>query len=185
MEDRKLDMTILANYVRVKSPDKDKLAELVIRAKGPKRSMRQFAIDCGMNPSTLSRIVNKKIAGSNTDERILAIADHADPDSGVNFEMLMEAHGKVTKQMSGKVRAGRQVTVERDVEDILLRELLQRAEEVGSVTDEDGGAILYEISNVLRLSGINGEQALKDTLEKRLRQRDEEKPVHCPESQEM
>ena len=66
-----------------------------------------------------------------------------------------------------------------------VRELLQRAEEVGSVTDEDGGAILYEISNVLRLSGINGEQALKDTLEKRLRQRDEEKPVHCPESQEM
>lgn len=126
MKDRKLDMTILANYVRVKSPDKDKLAELVIRAKGPKRSMRQFAIDCGMNPSTMSRIVNKKTAGSNTDERILAIAEHADPDSGVNFEMLMEAHGKVTKQMSGKVRVGRQVTVERDVEDILLRELLQR-----------------------------------------------------------
>ena len=56
-----------------------------------------------------------------------------------------------------------------------VRELLQRAEDAGSVTDEDGGAILYEISNLLRLSGINGEQALKDTLEKRLRQRDEEK----------
>ena len=55
--ENKVDMTALANYVRVKQPDKDKLAELVIRSKGSKRSMRQFARECGIDPSTMSRII--------------------------------------------------------------------------------------------------------------------------------
>ena len=83
----------LIRYHRVTAPDKDSLAELVTRAKGPRRSMRQFASECNVNPSTLSRIVNKKTQGSNTDDLIATIADHADPDSGVTFEMLMRAHG--------------------------------------------------------------------------------------------
>ena len=85
----------LGKYRRVTSPDKELLAELVIRAKGARRSMRQFASDCNVNPSTLSRIINKKTQGANSDELIAAIADHADPDSGVTFEMLMKAHGMV------------------------------------------------------------------------------------------
>lgn len=83
----------LGKYRRVTSPDKDLLAELVISAKGPRRSMRQFAKDCNVNPSTMSRVINKKTQGANSDDLIAAIADHADPDSGVTFEMLMKAHG--------------------------------------------------------------------------------------------
>lgn len=83
----------IIKYYRVSPPDKEQLAELIIRAKGAKRSMRQFAADCNVNPSTLSRIINKKTLGANSNELIATIADKADPDSGVSFDMLMNAHG--------------------------------------------------------------------------------------------
>ena len=124
--EKNVDMTALANYVRVRPPDKDKLAELVIRAKGARRSMRQFAIECGINPSTMSRIVNKKTAGASSDEVIISIADHADEDSGITVEMLMDAHGKVTRQMTGRVRNESYSLMETAMKDILMKELLVR-----------------------------------------------------------
>lgn len=93
----------LSEYIRVRDPDKESLAELVIRAKGPKRSMRQFAADLGVNASTLSRITNMQTASANKDSLIADIAAHADKDSGVTFEMLMEAHGmEKQRDMSSK-----------------------------------------------------------------------------------
>lgn len=122
----KKDMSILATYVRTKSPDKTKLAELVIRAKGPKLSMAQFAKKCEVNPSTLSRIVNQKTAGKNSDALILSIAEHADPDSGVTFEMLMDAHGMTKRNMNGKVDTETYKTFERNAERLVLQEIIKR-----------------------------------------------------------
>ena len=48
----------------------------------------------------------------------------------------------------------------------LLREVMGAADD--RETAKSGGELLYEICNLLRLSGVNGEQALKDTLEARL-----------------
>ena len=48
----------------------------------------------------------------------------------------------------------------------LLREVMEAADD--READKSGGELLYEICNLLRLSGVNGEQALKDTLEARL-----------------
>lgn len=48
----------------------------------------------------------------------------------------------------------------------LLREVMGAADDREAV--KSGGELLYEICNLLRLSGVNGEQALKDTLEARL-----------------
>ena len=84
---------LLSQYIRVRKPDKEMLSKLVIRAKGPMRSMRQFATDLNVNPSTLSRIVNMKVIGSSKDKLIADIAEKADPESGVTFEILMKAHG--------------------------------------------------------------------------------------------
>lgn len=84
---------LATQYSRIKPPDKDLLAEYVVRAKGPERSMRQFAEEIGVNASTLSRIVNKKTAGANSDSLIADIAAHADKNCGITFEMLMHAHG--------------------------------------------------------------------------------------------
>ncbi len=124
--ENKVDMTALANYVRVKQPDKDKLAELVIRSKGSKRSMRQFARECGIDPSTMSRIINKKISRASSDEVIISIAEHADEESGVTIEMLMDAHGKVPRRMSGRLKYNTYSTIENTIKDIISKELLER-----------------------------------------------------------
>jgi len=84
-------------YIRIGAPDKDKLAELVLKAMGPSRNQTEFAKELEVNPSTLSRIINKKNAGASSDDLILAIAAHADPMSGVTEEMLMKAHGMVVE----------------------------------------------------------------------------------------
>ena len=133
----------------------------------------------GITPQTIKKAVRELISISKVIAREELRFDK-DPES-MNRKELEKLIADIQKKMQKYDGTGSDFHMSVRA----VRELLQRAEEVGSVTDEDGGAILYEISNVLRLSGINGEQALKDTLEKRLRQRDEEKPVHCPESQEM
>lgn len=48
----------------------------------------------------------------------------------------------------------------------LLREVMEAADDREAA--KSGGELLYEICNLLRLLGVNGEQALKDTLEARL-----------------
>ena len=112
----------LNKYMRVKDPDKDLLAELVVKAKGPKRSMRQFAEELNVSPSTLSRIANKKTVGTNSDLLIADIAEHADPESGVTFEKMMEAHGLVLQeQTKGAIALFREAAI-----GTLLKELLRR-----------------------------------------------------------
>lgn len=81
------------HYVRVREPDKKKLAELVLKAKGENRSISAFARDCGVSTSTLSRLINMETSKANSDDLIAAIAAHADPESGVTLPMLLNAHG--------------------------------------------------------------------------------------------
>lgn len=90
---------ILSEYERVRQPDADKLAELVGRAKG-KRTTTEFAEACGVNASTISRILNKKLSGPCSDELIVAIAVNAAPGSKVRFRDLLDAHGLEEKKGS-------------------------------------------------------------------------------------
>ena len=126
MSDRKIDMTELANYIRIRPPEKEKLAELLIRAKGASRSMRQFALDCGVNPSTLSRIVNMKTTGACTHELIQKVAQNSDPESGITFEILMDANGKVPRRMTGKYTSKEFEATEKSITDIIFKELEDR-----------------------------------------------------------
>lgn len=100
-------------YIRVDSPDKERLSDLVVRAIGPSRNQTEFAKVLGVNPSTLSRIINKKNSGASSDDLILSIADHADPGSGVTEEMLMRAHGMVPdRDERGRIMYSRQLNEE-------------------------------------------------------------------------
>lgn len=81
------------NYVRVREPNKEKLAELVLKAKGEDRSISAFARDCGVSTSTLSRLINMETSGANSDDLIATIAENAAPDSGVTINELLDAHG--------------------------------------------------------------------------------------------
>ena len=114
-------MEKLSQYVRIHDPDKDRLSELVIKAKGPKRSMRKFAEDIGVNPSTLSRLVNQKTAGANTDRLIAEIAAHADPESGVTFEQLVEAHGLALKDRHYRSASAYEEACHRIIESELMK----------------------------------------------------------------
>ena len=82
-------------YVRVSEPNKEELARLTALAKGECRSLREFAAACGVSTSTLSRIINLKSESDtpNSDLLIAAIAENADPKSGVTLSMLLDAHG--------------------------------------------------------------------------------------------
>ena len=114
-------MEKLSEYVRTRDPDRDKLSELVVKAKGPKRSMRKFAEEIGVNPSTLSRLVNQKTAGAVTDKLIAEIATHADPESGVTFEELIDAHGLALKDKRFRSESAYEETCHRIIEDELMR----------------------------------------------------------------
>lgn len=114
---------VLKDYTRVSPPDKDALAELVMKAKGPARTMKQFAEEVGSTSSTLSRIVNKQTRSANSDKLIADIAAHADPESGVTFDMLMEAHGMKSRRRA-MMGSGR--IFESSVKRIILAELYER-----------------------------------------------------------
>ena len=115
-------MEEISQYVRIDAPDKDKLSELVVKAKGPKRSMRKFAEEIGVSPSTLSRLINHKTAGAVTDKLIAEIAAYADPESGVTFEDLVEAHGLALKDK----RYRSAYAYERTCHEIIVDELKAR-----------------------------------------------------------
>lgn len=126
---------LATQYSRIKPPDKDLLAEYVVRAKGPERSMRQFAEEIGVNASTLSRIVNKKTAGANSDSLIADIAAHADKNCGITFEMLMQAHGMCSSgNMRNRLAHGTEI--ESVYEDIIIKALLNRGYSVARLEPE-------------------------------------------------
>lgn len=111
------------NYVRVCPPNKERLAELTLKAKGEKRSLNEFASACGVSASTLSRVINQKTTKPNSDDLIAAIAENADPDSGVTLQDLIEAHGLALitlkhqtlidgRMVAGKTRTPTQIILE-------------------------------------------------------------------------
>lgn len=73
----------------------DDLAECVKQALGSK-SIRQFASEIGTTPSTISRILNKKILEP-SEELIIKIGLNADADSGVTVEKLLAICGRGTR----------------------------------------------------------------------------------------
>lgn len=131
-------------YVKTSEPDKDRLADLVIAARG-NRTSQQFAIDCGVNPSTLTRILNKQNKGSSKDDLIYAIAENAAPESGVTLDELMHANG-MTKQEHGVMYSRVMNKLEETVEQILFRELLERGASIRR------GNIRYNVSKTLSVS---------------------------------
>ena len=51
---------LFPGYYRKHDQDMETLADLTKRAKGDERSINEFARVCGVSPSTISRLINKK-----------------------------------------------------------------------------------------------------------------------------
>lgn len=91
---RKKITNLFPDYIRTGKADLEVLSQLVLSAKG-ERSMNDFANECGVNTSTISRIINMKNTTACSDEVLVAISKAADPNSGVTLEKLLAANGMV------------------------------------------------------------------------------------------
>lgn len=85
-------------YVQVRTPDIMRISEYVIKAKGINRTMAQFAEDCGIGASTLSRIANGKISKPLSEDTVKAIYEHRAPESKIDLDMFMLANGMRDKK---------------------------------------------------------------------------------------
>lgn len=61
---------LFPGYYRKHDQDMETLADLTKRAKGDERSINEFARVCGVSPSTISRLINKKNTTPNKDSLI-------------------------------------------------------------------------------------------------------------------
>lgn len=120
-------------FVRVAGPNKKALAELLINGKGEGRTMGQYAVECGSNRSAFSRIVNQSYKGPLSAKTIEAIAEHADPESGVTIDMLMGANGMARVLDSSTVFRDSRIEIERSFINVVLSEF-----------EKDGRLIAYE-----------------------------------------
>ena len=73
--------------------DKEKFSSLILKAKGPKRTIRAFAEEIGVAPSTLTRIINKQNKGKSSYALLEKIAKHAYPQANVTLEKLLDVNG--------------------------------------------------------------------------------------------
>lgn len=90
---RKKNVSIFPNYVKVGDYNAEKMSRLVTLAKG-NRSINDFARECGINASTISRIVNMKNKEACSDEVIEAIVENAENKLEVTVPILMSANGR-------------------------------------------------------------------------------------------
>lgn len=109
----------LDNFIQKRQPDKNELAEILSKAKGPFRTMLQFSEECGVSASTFSRILNQKITKPLSKDLIATIAKHGVSIDGQTNETillleLLHASGYIDREsIEEKVRLA-EINIERD-----------------------------------------------------------------------
>lgn len=110
---------------RVTPPNHEMLSKLTKRAMGD-RTATAFAKICNTSLPTMSRFLNGQSKSAMSDALILAIAENADPDSGVTLALLQEANGLLVKS-SNKERTPEApsfgMVFEKTAKEIVLSEL--------------------------------------------------------------
>ena len=79
-------------YIVAGKPDKERLARYLNEAKGFDRTMRDFALLCGVEPSTFSRVVKQKITRPLKESVIQAVYINS-ADEDIDYDRLMRANG--------------------------------------------------------------------------------------------
>lgn len=80
-------------YVPIFTPDWNDFAHILKRAKGPDRSMGEFAQACGLSPATFTRIVKGYYKKRLSEEILRKIVTNADSKSGITLSDLVYANG--------------------------------------------------------------------------------------------
>lgn len=85
MQQNETIKNLFPGYYRKHDQDMETLADLTKRAKGDERSINEFARVCGVSPSTISRLINKKNTTPNKDSLIKAPVCQAHDKKIYNF----------------------------------------------------------------------------------------------------
>lgn len=95
MSDKDHKEEFLIEYVERFVPDIPTLARYIKLAKGPDRTMEEFAKECNVSGSTLSRIANGKITRRISKDLAKAIIENSANKNLFDYRMLMRANGMV------------------------------------------------------------------------------------------
>ena len=147
-------VTVFPNYIRAAEPNHELLANLILKAKGEKRSLTHFAKQCDVNASTLSRIVNQKNSGPCADSIIKKVAENADPESGVTLEQLLAAHGLAEIQL--------QRSPITDVEYASLSDIVIKLDEMAQ--GQEGGSAELIHQTAAYMKGIQFEKDAQEII---------------------
>lgn len=130
------------DMVQAYAPDKQKLAELIIKAKGTQRTMAQFSIATGISAPTLSRIANGKINKPLSNEFLEKIYASKCEDADFSLDMLLLANGIVKSSVvnRGKKYAEnhasvqeRCISLERHAKNAIVNALMERGITIQSI----------------------------------------------------
>lgn len=134
-------MSRAGQYFQLAAPDRMKLAELLLKAKGPSRTMADFAQLTGISTSTLSRIANGKITKPLNHELLQTVYNCRDGEANFSFSALLLANGTVEKDAYEKGKAMTQrllaheesIIHERQAKNAIVNALLARGITVQSI----------------------------------------------------
>lgn len=116
--------TIKNDLVQVTTPDVSEVAELVLKAKGDNRSLREFAELTGISAPSLSRIINGKITRPLSLETIVSIVGNSDSFTLQTLYGLARANGYMSKAEQSTLRARQQLRVTRNSAYVTIKSLM-------------------------------------------------------------
>lgn len=82
-------------YVQMMSPNQEALVEILTLARGPVRGWSEYAKDCGINPSTMSRIINGKLKSPLSIKTLEKLYLHRDEACKLTFDQFILPTGMV------------------------------------------------------------------------------------------
>lgn len=165
--------TIKSDLVQVTAPNESEVAELVLKAKGENRSLREFAEATGISAPTLSRIANGKITRPLSLETIVSIVGNSDSFTLRTLYELARANGYMSKAEQNALRARQQlhatrnsayVSVKSIMHTTIVAELFQRGGDMDKrFLETNPGALCTAIEQVVKYDfsmqiDIDGEQ---------------------------
>lgn len=134
-----------AKYIRVAEPNKEALADLLKKAKGGGKTMKQFAEECGASQPAFSRIMHKSYKGPLADKLLKAIAEHADPESDISLDALMGANGMARILDSSTVFRDSRAELEKNFVRVVLVELERSGRLIKNESDK-----MFQIGTTFR-----------------------------------
>ena len=111
------------------------VGELVKRAKGEDRSLREYARDSGVDAAILSKIINGRYIPKKPGIYEALTSRKASPRGGVTYQLLMEAAGTSEEYQSG-LAAGMSMGLQTALNDIPSSDLIRVLQARGIASDD-------------------------------------------------